>query len=267
MSTIVETIQEIIRHELRSVRVAELGLVDCVYPHSSGSDNDNYGCDVKLKNSGILLRSVPIATGHIGTVSVPNKGDLVLLAFDRGDVNQPIIIGRMYNDIDRPPFNNPDEIIFRLPLAEVDDKTVKAAIRNIKSNTLPREILVEMTPKITVRITDGTIRATAGSTEMKLEQPGGGDGKVTITAGNTSITMNQGGDVTIMAGGSMTLAAGGDLKLKGQNVIIKGDTDVQIVAEAQATLKGGAVASVEGAGSATLQGAMVSLKGMTSFSP
>lgn len=265
MSTIVETIQEIIRHELRSVRVAELGLVDSVYPHSSGSDNDNYGCDVKLKNSGILLRSVPIAAGHIGTVAIPNKGDLVLLVFDNGDVNQPIIIGRMYNDIDRPPLNNPDEIIFRLPLAEVDDKTVKAAIRNIKSNTPPREILLEMPPKITVKINDGTIRATAGKTEMALIQPDGSDGKVTITAGRTSITMNQDGDVTINAAGAMTLTAEGDLNLSGQNVTIKGN-DVQIEAGAQATLKGG-VASVEGAVSATLQGATVSLKGMTSFSP
>src|SRR4249919_1530357 len=111
MSTIVGTIQEIVREELRRVRVTELGLVEAVFPHSGAGDDDNYGCDVRLKNSGLLLRRVPVATGHIGTVAIPNVGDLVLLAFYEGDVNQPIVIGRLYNDKDRPPLNRTDEII------------------------------------------------------------------------------------------------------------------------------------------------------------
>ena len=77
MSSIVETIQEIIRHELRAVRTSELGVVEAVYSHSDDSDNDNYGCDVRLKNSGLLLKRVPIVTNHIGTVAVPNINDLV----------------------------------------------------------------------------------------------------------------------------------------------------------------------------------------------
>ncbi len=126
MSSIVSTIQEIVRHELRRLRITELGLVDAVYPHSASGDSDNYGCDVKLKNSGLLLKRVPISTGHIGTVAVPNVGDLVMLSFENGDVNQPIVVGRLYNDGDRPPLNNPNEVIFRLPLAQPDDKTVKS---------------------------------------------------------------------------------------------------------------------------------------------
>src|SRR5712691_5092594 len=76
METIVSTIQEIVRHELRQVRIAELGLVEDVFPHSGNGDSDNYGCDVRLKNSGLLLKRVPIAIGHIGTAAIPNKGDL-----------------------------------------------------------------------------------------------------------------------------------------------------------------------------------------------
>src|SRR4051794_38859673 len=98
MTSIVGTIQEIVRHELRRIRIMELGLVEAVYPHRASGDDDNYGCDVRVKDSGLLLRRVPVATGHIGTAAIPNVGDLVLLAFDGGDVNQPIIIGRLYND-------------------------------------------------------------------------------------------------------------------------------------------------------------------------
>ena len=57
------------------------------------------------------LKQVPITTGHIGTAAIPNIDDLVLLTFDKGDVNQPIVIGRLYNDEDRPPLNNPDEVM------------------------------------------------------------------------------------------------------------------------------------------------------------
>ena len=267
MSTIVNTIQEIIRHEMRAMRVADLGVVETVYPHSSDGDNDNYGCDVRLKNSGLLLKRVPIATGHIGTVAIPNVGDLVLLTFDEGDVNQPIVIGRLYNDEDRPPTNNPDEVIFRLPLAEADDKTVKAAIRNIQANTPPREILVEMPPKITVSITDGTVKATAGKTEMTLDQPDGSGGKVTVVAGRTKITMNQDGDVAIEAAGAMSLKATRDLTLEGQNVTIKGQMKTDIEAGTQATLKANMGATVNGGLSSTLQGVNVSIKGLTSFSP
>lgn len=267
MSTIVNTIQEIVRQELRSVRVAELGLVEEVYPHSSASDSDNYGCDVRLKNSGLLLKRVPIATGHIGTVAIPNKGDLVVVAFHKHDVNQGIVIGRLYNNADRPPLNHPNEIIFRLPLAEADDKTVKAAIRNIQSSAPPREVIVEMPPKITVRITDGTVRATAGKSEMKLDQPDGSGGTVTVVAGRTTITMNQDGDVTVEAAGAIKLKANTDLSIEAQSIKITSHTNVDIEAQLQATLKGNIGATVDGGVSATLKGAMVSINGITSFSP
>ena len=267
MSTIVDTIQKIIQHELRAVRISEFGVVTDVYPHKSTEDNDNYACDVRLKNSELLLKRVPIATGHIGTVAIPNIGDLVILAFDKGDINQPVIIGRLYNDEDRPPLNNPDEVIFRLPLAEADDKTIKAAIRNIEANSPPREILIEMPPKITVRISDGAVRATAGKTEMKLDQPNATGGKVTVVTGRTKITMDQDGDVTVEAAGSMKIKATRDLSLEAQNVSIKSQLKTDIEAGTQATFKGSISATVQGGVSTTVQGATVAVKGITSFSP
>ena len=268
MTTIVDTLQQIIRHELRSLRITELGLVEAVYPHNSDGDSDNYGCDVRLKNSGLLLKHVPIATGHIGTVAIPNIGDLVLLAFDKGDVNQPILIGRLYNDADRPPLNNPDEVIFRLPLAEADDKTIKAAIRNIEGQSEPREILVEMPPQIMVRISDGAVRATAGDTEMLLDQPNNSGGQVTVVTGSTKIIMNQDGDVTVEAAGSMAIKANGNLTLEaGQDVKIKGGMNTSMEAGMSAEVKAGLDAKLNGSLSATVQGVSVSIKGITSFSP
>ncbi|HYH47746.1 MAG TPA: phage baseplate assembly protein V, partial [Thermoanaerobaculia bacterium] len=253
MSTLVDTLQEIIRHEMRRMRVAELGIVEAVEPHGAADDHGNYGCDVRLKNSGLLLKRVPVLTGHVGTAAIPNVGDLVLLTFDKGDVNQPILLGRLYNDRDRPPLNSTDEVIFRLPLAEPDGKTIKGAIRNHPDQSPAREIIFELPPKITVRITDGTVRATAGKTEMKLDQPGESGGVVTVVAGRTRITMNQDGDVTVEAAGSMKLKANRDLTLEGLNVKIKAQVNAEMEAGARASLKGNAQAVVDGGASALLQ--------------
>ena len=266
MTGIVSTIQEIIRQEMRRMYVTEMGVVEALLPHSDKDDNQNYACDVRLKNSDLLLKQVPVATGHVGTVAIPNVGDLVLLAFDRGDINQPIIIGRLYNDADRPPLSHADEIIFRLPLAKPDDETVKGAIRNIKTNSPAREVLLEMTPKITLQIDDGSIHAIADDMAMKLDQPNASGGTVTILAGGTKIVMNQDGDVSIEAKGSISISATGDLSMEATNVNIKGRTNVSIEANAQASLKG-AMTTVNGTGMATLQGGVVTVKGTVTFSP
>lgn len=267
MSSMVETIQAIVREELTRLRVTELGVVESLYPHSTADDKDNYGCDVRLKNSGLLLKRVPVATGHIGTAAIPNIGDLVLLAFDKGDVNQPIVVGRLYNDEDRPPLNRADEVIFRLPLAEADDKTIKASITNHQDESPPRRLFMEMAPKIAIDVDDGSVRATAGQTELKLDQPGGSGGTVTVFAGSTKITMNQDGDIEIEAAGAMSLKARGDLSLEGQNLSLKGRLQADLEAGTQVTVKGNAGATVNGGLTSTVQGATVSIKGITSFSP
>jgi phage baseplate assembly protein gpV len=266
-TTIVGTIQEIVRDELRRVYLTALGVVEAVFPHGASGDDDNYACDVRLKNSHLLLRRVPIATGHVGTAIIPHVSDLVVVVFEGGDVNQPIVVGRLYDDVDRPPLNHVGEGIFRMPLAEADDKTIKGAVRNIQSNSPPREILVEMPPKIVVRITDGEVRATAGKTEMTLDQPDGSGGTVKVVAGRTTITMNQDGDVTVEAAQSMTLDAVGDLSLHGRNIDVKADLGVSIQGGTKAELTGGTTAELRGAVSCTVQGATLSLKGLASFSP
>src|SRR6516225_4610595 len=110
MTSIVETIRRIVRSELEAVRIAELGVVEAASSHSDAGDNDNYGCDVRLKNTGLLLKRVPVATGHVGSATIPNVGDLVLLTFAKGEMNQGIVVGRLYTDDDRPPLNGTNEM-------------------------------------------------------------------------------------------------------------------------------------------------------------
>ncbi|MER5683127.1 phage baseplate assembly protein V [Streptomyces sp. NPDC002205] len=268
MSTIVDTIAAIVRDELTAHRTTELGVVTAVHPHTGKDDDDNYGVDVKLRGSGLELKRVPVGTGHVGSVAIPNVNDLVLLAFDHGDVNAPIVIARLYDDVDRPPLSTTDELIFRLPLAEADDKSVLAAIRNHGDKSPPRELVIEMPPKISVRIVDGTVTATAGETELKLDQSGSSGGTVKVTAGRTTITVNQDGDVVLDSAGSVSFKAAQDLTLEANGSInLKAGLNASIEANSRATVKGNLQATLQGGTGATLQGASITIQGTTSFSP
>lgn len=267
MSTIVDTIAAIVRHELAAVRTTELGIVAAVHPHRAADDDENYGVDVTLKNSGLALRRVPVGTGHIGSVAVPNVGDQVLVAFEGGDVNQPIVVARVYDDVDRPPTSTTDELVLRLPLAAADEESVLAALRNHADADPARELVIEMPPKITVRIVDGTVTATAGQSELRLDQSGASGGTVHVKAGRTTVTMDQDGDVTLSSAGSVTLDAAGDLTLKaGTSITLDAGTSLTARAATTATLRG-LQAKVEGSAATTVQGAAVTLKGLTQFSP
>jgi uncharacterized protein involved in type VI secretion and phage assembly len=266
MSGIVETIQAIVRHELARVRVTDLGVVETVRPHADGGDHDNYGCDVRLKNSGLLLKRVPLATQAIGAVAAPRQGELVMVAYDKGDVNQPVVIGRLYTDDKRPPLNRVGESITRIPLDGGDDQALLAALRNLPDESPAREALLQLAPKVTVQATDGTVRAVAGGNEVTIDQRGQSGGTVTVKAGRSTITLNQDGDVTVEAAGSLTLTATGDLTLEGTNVTLRARASATVEANAQLSLKGNAGATVNGGVSATVQGATVTVKGMTSFS-
>lgn len=263
MGTIVDTIQAIIRQEMARVRVADLGVVEAVRSHADAGDHDNYGCDVRLKNSNLLLKRVPIATQHVGSVAAPAVGDLVLLTYDKGDVNQPVVIGRLYSDAARPPVNETGEILTRLPLGEDNDHTLYSRLRNVGGQ---REAKLTMAPKVTVMANDGAIQATAGKNEVVIEQPGGSGGTVTVTAGRSTITLNQDGDITVEAAGSLTLKARGDLTLEGTSVTVKARASASVEANGQLTLDGKMAATVKGGASATLQGPMVTVQGMTTFS-
>jgi len=267
VSTIVDTIAAIVRHELAAVRTTELGIVEAVYPHTAADDDENYGVDVTLKNSGLALRRVPVGTGHVGSVAIPNVGDQVLVAFEGGDVNAPVVIARVYDDVDRPPTPTTDEMVARLPLAAPDDASVLAALRNHQDADPARELVIEMPPKITVRIVDGTVTATAGQTELRLDQSGTSGGTVHVKAGRTTVTMDQDGDVTLTSAGSVTLEAAGDLALTaGSAITLDAGTSITAQAGTTATLRG-LQAKLEGTAAATVQGASVSVKGLTQFSP
>jgi len=203
------TIREIIQDELRQIRTAELGVVQDIHPHAEESDSDNYACTVMLRNSGIVLPRVPVATQRIGTAAIPNLNDLVLVQFIDGDINAPVITGRFYNDQDRPPPNDKDRLIARFP--------PDGDMEFMADGGDAREFSLTIGDALKIRCRDDdpvlTIQVQGGKATIQVDS----DGTVTIESG-TSINF-KGGDVKI-AGTSIALEADGEMKIKGAIVNI-----------------------------------------------
>ena len=148
--TLYETVQRIVQEELGRVRTAELAIVQEQHPHAEDSDKDNYACTVRLRDSGIVLEQVPVATSRIGCVSIPAVDELVLVQFVGGDINAPIITGRLYNDEDRPPVNDDGQAVTHLPLGAEDGDAVHIELHSGDT----RELVFKLGSGIEVNVRD-----------------------------------------------------------------------------------------------------------------
>ena len=203
-ASLYETIRRIVLDEIAQVRTAELAVVKEQHPHEAGSDNDNYACSVELRNSGLALKHVPVATGRIGLASIPAVGDLVLVQFIGGDINSPIITGGLYNDQDRPPVNADGQMILHLPLDAGDSDAVHIALQSGDSRTLD----LQLGSGLSIKLQDDD-----PAVEIDV---GGGNAKVTIGK-DGAITLESQGDVSLK-GSQITIEAQGQLNLKGATV-------------------------------------------------
>ncbi len=184
---IVEIIRKIVENEVRKIHIAEIGVVTSVFPHSSDSDKNNCECNVSLKYRDLELRKVPVATQHIGLANIPHVGDLVLITFINGNINAPVVVGRLYNDEDRPPLSKEEEIVYIPPYSENSDLkrvhmefpggmvlSVADDVATIEANkttlTLERDGNVQIKSRKSVRISGGEIVFSANSIKMKAKK-------------------------------------------------------------------------------------------------
>ena len=112
MTGMLELIRQAVREELAMLRGPLLATVSSVYAHEQDDDTANYDADLTLKHDGLELKRVPIAVPHIGVVSPPRVGDLVMVQFLDHDLQQAFVTGRFYHEDDRPPLFKEDEVLF-----------------------------------------------------------------------------------------------------------------------------------------------------------
>ena len=263
-SSIIEVIRRIAESEVRKMHIAELGIVTSVFPHSDEMDKDNYECSIKLKDKEVELRKVPVATQHIGLANILHVGDLVLVSFVNGDINSPIIIGRLYNDEDRPPISKEEEIIYKPPYT--------------KNTQLKRLNVVLPESTVTINIHDDRLSIIIGKSSISANSAGEIAVRSTMNADNgegSSIALDDNGisidtdfDIRVHSKGNTTIECDGDLSFKGQGTIgmessetmnIKSGLTMNIQSADLMAIKSDALANIESTGPMTVKGAIINL--------
>jgi len=206
-----DTIRKIVHEEMRQLRTAELAVVQAQHPHADAGDKDNFACTVALRDSGIVLKQVPVATQRIGTASIPSVGDLVLVQFVGGNINAPIITGRLYNDEDRPPVNADQQGVMHLPLAAGDSDAVHLELQSGDT----RQLLFKL---------GDALELTARDDDPVIE--------LSVDGGKAIVKIDRDGAVTIESQGNMQFK-GGDVKIEGQSISVEAQSELK--------LKGGVV--------------------------
>lgn len=232
-------IQAVVRDEVAALRVAEVGVVTDVFPHADDADQDNYACSVRLRDTGLELVRVPVATQRIGLSHIPNVDDLVLVTFIGGSLAGAVVTGRLYNDADRPPAAKAKECVYESP----DD--AESGLRRLSVKLPNNNTLLVDDDKVVISLGDTTITVNNGG-DVEIDS----NAKVVVkSSGNTEVTSQ--GDLTLEASGGLSLKAQGDVSVEGMSVAVKAQTSAQF----------------EGQASTTVKGPMISLAGNTSFSP
>jgi phage baseplate assembly protein gpV len=111
MSRVMEVIRRVVEQEVAQYRTCALGVVTATFPHTEENDEHNYEINVRLKHEDLELRKVPLAVTHMGIATLPKVGDLVLVEFINGDLNQPVVTATFYHADERPPFHQNDELL------------------------------------------------------------------------------------------------------------------------------------------------------------
>lgn len=221
MESIVEVMQKVAQQEAGKIYTTELGIITAIFPHTSENDSENYQCSLKLKNKklpngkDLELRKVPVMTPHLGLANIPNVGDLVLVTFIAGNINAPVIIGRLYNDEDIPPINQPQEFLLQQNPKEgakfkIDAESVITITSKNQQNeiTIDEEKITAVTEKCNITLEGDN--ATMANEQCQVSLSGG---NVTIDNGSCKITVTNGGITIDAASSNVTVKSVGSIKI------------------------------------------------------
>jgi uncharacterized protein involved in type VI secretion and phage assembly len=151
-----------------------------------------------------------------GTYFLPEVKDIVLVAFEHGDIHRPYVIGSIWNGADAPPANNQDG---------------NNNIRKIRSRSGHEFIFNDekQKEKIEIHTKEGhriILDDTGGKEKVEISDKSG-DNSILIDSTQNSMTISsktklsiKAQSIEIEAGGMMTIKASGTLTIQGSLVKI-----------------------------------------------
>jgi uncharacterized protein involved in type VI secretion and phage assembly len=157
--------------------------------------------------------AAPMAGKGRGAYFLPEVNDEVLVAFDRGDVRFPYVLGALWNGDDAPPADNADgknsvRVIHSRSghVIRLDDSDGAEKVEVIDKTGKNRVVIDSATNALTVRA-DGDVTIESAN------------GKIALKGASVEIRATAQG-VTVEAAGNMDLKAGPQLNVKGGVVSI-----------------------------------------------
>ncbi|HEU4593527.1 MAG TPA: phage baseplate assembly protein V [Pyrinomonadaceae bacterium] len=158
--------------------------------------------------------AVLAAGDNRGTLWIPEVGDEVLLAFDKGDIQHPYVLGSLWNGKDKPPETNSD--------GQNDTKMIRSRSGH-KITLLDKKggesVEIKTQGGHTILLDDG-----AGRVEIKDSS---GSNKIVIETKQNSLSIEsamslkiKSQSIDIEAGASMNIKASGTLTIQGALVRI-----------------------------------------------
>ncbi|GGG77817.1 phage baseplate assembly protein V [Paenibacillus radicis (ex Gao et al. 2016)] len=174
-----------------------------------------------------------------GTLFIPEVNDEVLVAFLMGRIDSPIVIGSLWNKVDKPPTPHEKNDIRQIKTRSGHEITFQDTDNDgkitIKTNKGHQIELEEKSNSITVETKDKA---------QSIVMTGGSSGTVTVKAGGTAkIVMSNQGDVTIEGTKSTT---------------IKGPK-IEVDAQASLTLQSGGMLEMKANGMVSIKGSIVKI--------
>ena len=159
--------------------------------------------------------AAPNAGSSRGIYFMPQIGDEVIVAFNHGDIREPIVLGSVWNGQDSPP----------------SDAATDAVTKRIIRTPAGHEVRFDDTEQ-SITITSSTKQTVTMST----------DKIVASTANSTaSVTLETAGKISLQASVSIEINAP-TVAISGTTVELTGDASAKVEGSGMCTIKGGLVA-------------------------
>ncbi|WP_221348521.1 VgrG-related protein [Streptomyces beigongshangae] len=158
-------------------------------------------------------RTVQLGGKAGGGIFPLDVGDEVLVAFDRGALDHPFVIGGLYNGVDKPTVVK--DVWLHDP---VKKKAIRHTVSDRDGNRM--DLLSQQTGqrKQGVRLASGNDKLIINLDRTKTEITVDSKGAVSITGG-TSVSVEAGTDLTLSARRSVSIRSGGPVNIQGRGIV------------------------------------------------
>ncbi|WP_240762110.1 phage baseplate assembly protein V [Paenibacillus thalictri] len=174
-----------------------------------------------------------------GSLFIPEIGDEVLVAFQMGDIREPIVIGCLWNKNQPPPAGKDEKNNIR----KLTSRSGHEVTFDDKENEGKISVKTKKGHKLELQEKNDTITLEESSGQNVITIKGGSANEIEIKSGTTKITINNKGDAVIESTKSVKLKS----------------TQVAVEATATLDLKGSAAVNIKSDGLITLKGTMVKI--------